>query len=193
LLWWCLTERRWKILAGGLTAASVALALAWAWNPAVVGQYLHTLTQRPPAQYRSPTLGMVLRLLLGEENFRLQFLALIPGLLWLPFYWRRHRRAWEWSERLPMLAFVSLLTAAYGAWLFDLVLLLPALLQVVAALRRSERGTGWRVAAAVYLAFNVVASLQLSASAEYFDFLWLPPALLLAYLFLLPRRPAVAC
>jgi hypothetical protein len=188
LLFWCAAERRWKILGGGLTATAVALALALACNPAVLGQYLHTLTHRPPAQYRSPTLGMALRLLLGEEQFRLQFLALVPGLLWLPFYWRRHRRAWDWNEHLPMLAFVSLLTAAYGAWLFDLVLLLPPLLQVVATHCRADRRTSWLAAATVYLAFNLVAVLQLSRAAEYFEFLWMTPALLLAYVALRPRR-----
>ncbi len=191
LLAWCVTQRRWRVLAGGLAAGVVTVGLALCFNPAVLGQYWDALAHRPPAQYRSPTLGMVLRLLLGEDQFRLQFLSLIPGLLWLPFYWRRHRNAWDWSERMPMLLFVSLLTAPYGAWLFDLVLLLIPLIQVLAAVRASERAAVRSTAACVYLLFNVVVAAQLSRSAEYFAFVWMTPALLLAYLALLPRRSAV--
>ncbi len=191
LLVWCVTQRRWRVLAGGLSAGVASVGLALYFNPAVLSQYWDALAHRPPAQYRSPTLGMVLRLLLGEDQFRLQFLSLIPGLLWLPIYGWRHRNAWDWSERMPMLLFVSLLTAPYGAWLFDLVLLLIPLIQVLAAVRASERAATRSAAACLYLLFNVAVAAQLSHSAEYFAFVWMTPALLLAYLALLPRRSAL--
>ncbi len=139
LLLWMIERRRWAVFAGGVLAGLAAIGVALLCNPAVLGQYWYTFSNQPPAQYRSPTLGMALRLLLGEDQFRLQFLALVPGLLWLAFYWRRHRQDWDWSERLPMLLLVSLLTAAYGAWLFDLVLLLVPFLQVAADIRRQGR------------------------------------------------------
>jgi hypothetical protein len=190
LMFWIVERRRWRVLGGGLLAGVAALAAAALCNPAVLGQYWHTLTSQPPAQYRSPTLGMALRLLLGEEHFRLQFLALVPGLLWLAPYWLRHRRSWDWSARLPMLLLVSLVTAAYGAWLFDLVLLLVPFLQVAAEIRQEGRRGSWLLAAVVYLAFNVVAAAQLACAVEYFAFLWMTPALLLAYV-VLRRRLAL--
>ncbi len=188
LLLWMIENRRWRLFAGGVLAGLAAISVALLCNPAVLGQYWHTLSNQPPAQYRSPTLGMALRLLLGEEQFRLQFLALVPGLLWLAFYWRRHRQGWDWSERLPMLLLVSLLTAAYGAWLFDLVVLLVPFLQVAADIRRQGRRLPQMLAAVVYLAFNVVAAAQLARAVEYFAFLWMTPALLLAYLALRSKR-----
>jgi hypothetical protein len=179
LLLWSIRQRRWALLVGGLLAGLAAVAVAWARNPDVLGQYWQTFTSRPPAQYRSPTLGTALRLLLGEGSFRLQFLALIPGLIWLVPYWRRHRAAWDWSERLPMLLLVSMLTAAYGAWPFDLVLLLVPVVQVAACLRSPVLA-----AALAYLVIDAVAAVQLACEVEYFAFLWMAPALLLAYVVL---------
>jgi hypothetical protein len=80
-----------------------------------------------------------------------------------------------------------MLTAAYGAWPFDLVLLLVPVVQVAAAVRSEGRVRGGR-AGAIYLAINAVAAMQLACEVEYFWFIWMTPALLLAYLGL--RRAA---
>jgi hypothetical protein len=182
LFLWAVRRRRWAVLGGGLLAGLTALTIALLCNPAVLNQYWHTFTSRPPAQYRSPTLGTVLRLLLGEERFGLQFLALVPGLVWFVPYWLRHRDSWDWGERLPLLLLVSMLTAAYGAWPFDLVLLLVPIMHAAAAVQRDGRRVRWLPAAAVYGAINVLAAVQLACEVEYFGFIWMTPALLLAYL-----------
>jgi hypothetical protein len=196
LLLWCLRERRGGVLLGGLLAGVAAVGVALAFNPAVLGQYWHTVTQQPPAQYRSPTLGTLLRLLVGEEHFHLQFWALLPGLAWFGPYWLRHRSRWDWREQLPLLLLVSMLTAAYGAWPFDLVLLLVPVMQVAAGRCREPSGTGLvRLgspdlrAALVYVAINGLAAVQLAGGMEYLAFVWMTPALLAAYL-LLRRRLA---
>jgi hypothetical protein len=188
LLLWTVRERRWKGIAAGLLAGLLALVVPLYFNPAVLHQYWHTFTSQPPAQYRSPTLGTAVRLLIGEGHFRLQFLALIPGLVWFVPYWLRRRGAWDWSEQLPVLLLISFLTAAYGAWPFDLVVLLVPVLQVAAEiLREEQRGLGW-LALSLYLAIEGIALLQLLCGVEYFWFLWMTPVLLLAYLGLQPRR-----
>jgi hypothetical protein len=187
LLLWIVRQRRWAVLGGGVLVGGLAVGVALLCNPHVLSQYWDTFTHQPPAQYRSPTLGMALRLLLGEEHFRLQFLAMLPGLAWLALYWRCHRQDWGWSERLPMLLLVSMLTAPYGAWLFDLVLLLVPVLQRAAAVRRD----GWPLPLGVFAAFNGLVIVQLAFDVEYFYFLWMTPALLLAYLALRPRRAPV--
>jgi hypothetical protein len=195
LLLWCIRQRRWKVLGGGLVTALAAVAVALASNPAVLGQYWHTFTHRPPAQYHSPTLGTALRLLLGDGQFRLQFLALVPGLIWFVPYWCRHRTDWDWNERLPLLLLVSVVTAAYGAWPFDLVLLLVPVVQIAAAVQGEPRPRRWR-AGIVYLAINALAAAQLACEVEYFWFIWMAPALLLAYValrrFSPPTRFAVS-
>lgn len=189
LLLWIVRQRRWAVLGGGVLTGGLALGVALLFNPHVLNQYWYTFTHQPPSQYRSPTLGMALRLFVGEEHFRLQFLPMLPGLAWLALYWRRQRQDWDWSERLPILLLMSMLTAPYGAWLFDLILLLVPVLQRAAAVRRDA----WHAPLAVFAVLNGLVVVQLTFEVEYFYFLWMAPALLLAYLALRPRlAPALA-
>jgi hypothetical protein len=186
LLLWCVQERRWSVLLGGGLAGSAAVAVAVACNPDVLGQYAHALTQQPP-QYHTPTWGTALRLWLGAEQFRLQFLPLALGLAWLAPHWWRHRRSWDWREQMPRLLLVSLLTAPFGAWLFDLVLLLVPLVQVTTQL---ERTADRRLGLAALLGYGVVNAIilvQLSCAVPHFAYLWVTPALLGLYVTL--RRP----
>jgi hypothetical protein len=176
---WAVGRRRWRVLAGGAAAGLAATLVAMAFDPAVLSHYREALTLTPPTQYRSPTLGTVLRLLFGEDRFALQFLAPLPGLVWFVPVWLRHRCSWDWGERLPGLLFASLLTAPYGAWPFDLVVLLAPLLRAAAAGGRSlPRG-----AAALYAAVNVGAAVCVMRRVDFFWWLWLTPALLATYAF----------
>ena len=184
LLLWAVSGRRWRVLGGGAAAGLALVAAALLCNPDVLGQYWHTLTTSPPAQYRSPTLGTVLRLASGEDNFRLQFLALVPGLAWFVPYWLRHRRAWSWEERMPALLLVSVLTAAYGAWPFDLVLLLVPVLHLAAAVARDGRPRVVSAAVAAAAAFAGLGGVLLAREAEYLWFLWMTPAVLAAHVVL---------
>ena len=189
LLLWAVRERRWRLLLGGAVTGLLLTGAALALNPAVVGQYWHTFTHRPPEQYRSPTLGTLLRLALGEGSFRWQFLAMAPGLLWLAWRWRRWRRDWEWGEQMPLLLLVGMLTTAYGAWPFDLVLLLLPVVALAAELSRN--GSRARCAAAVgaYLVVNGMALALLLREVEYLGFIWMTPALLLGYVGLRKGKP----
>lgn len=182
LLLWSIRERRWRTLAGGVVAGVVLTALPLLFNAHVLQQYWHTFTQQPPAQYRSPTIGTVLRLAFGEEQFRLQFLAMIPGLLWFVPYWWMQRKDWNWQEQLPLVLTVSVLTTAYGGWPFDLVLLLLPVLHAATLAARHGWNTVSILALGLFVAVNAVAATQLALQVEYFWFLWITPAVLLAYL-----------
>ncbi len=179
---WAISERRWRILMGGGLTAAALMALVLTCNPAVWGHYWHTFTTSPPAQYRSPTLGTLLRLAIGEGHFRLQFVALVPGVAWLAWYGWRRRRAWDWDEQLPLLLLVSVLTAAYGAWPFDLVLLLVPVLRAATALLRAGSPRALLLACAGYIITDGLALALVAREAEYLWFAWMSPALLLAYL-----------
>ena len=181
LLLWSIRERRWRTLAGGIVAGVLMTALPLLFNAYVLQQYWHTFTQSPPAQYRSPTIGTVLRLLLGEEHFRLQFLAMIPGLVWFVPYWWMWRRDWNWKEQLPLLLTVSVLTTAYGGWPFDLVLLLVPVIHAAATVARRGWNTGSLLAVILFVAIDGVAATQLALQVEYFWFIWITPAVLAAY------------
>src|SRR5262249_41488490 len=87
---------------------------------------------------------------------------------------------------------VSLLTAAYGAWPFDLVLLLVPIVHLAVALAATGRARTVGLAVATYVTFNGLGVFLIAASVEYFWFLWMTPVVLIAYLLLLPvAREAV--
>jgi hypothetical protein len=182
LLLWTIRERRWRILAGGVLAATGLTAIALAFDPAVLGQYWHTVTTSPPAQYRSPTIGTLIRLALGDGAFQLQFLAMLPGLAWFGVYWWRHRADWSWTERFPLLLLVSILTTAYGGWAFDLVLLVVPVMQIAARLAGQVSRRLRLAGLAAYILFNILALAMVLSDVEYLGFIWMTPALLVAYL-----------
>lgn len=189
LLLWAWQERRWRLVMGGVLGVLAMLAWPILVNPELPLYYWQSLTQRTSTHsHLSPLLATALRLAF-DGRLGMQFVPMVPGLLWLAWYWRRHRLRWDWQQQLPDLLFASLLTTAYGAWPFDLVLLLLPILQVAADAGRRGR-VAWLVAAAVYLAINGIATLQIAREVAYFAFIWMTPALLLAYLALRRRVPS---
>jgi hypothetical protein len=178
LLLWLIQQRKWSFLLSGIGVGVVATLIPLTTNPAVLGQYWHAITTHPPAQYQSPTLGTLLRFWFGEDHFALQFLPPLVGVIWLVIYWIRHRRNWQWEQQLPLLLLVSLLTAAYGAWPFDLVLMLVPVMHVAARPR-------WVIAAVVaHVAFNGIVLIEHLFDPGFFAFIWMTPAVLLGYLVL---------
>lgn len=190
VLVWAVRQRRWQVLAGGAATGVVLTAVAMAFRPTVLADYWHTMTTRPPTQYSSPTLGTIIRLVLGDAAFRWQFLPVVPGLLWLAC-WRPAWASREWDETLPLIVLVSVLTTPYGAWLFDLVLLLLPVVAVTAAVARVGGATR-QAALGVHAAINGLAMVLWLREAEYLLFIWMTPALLLAYLAFRPRQPVMA-
>lgn len=182
---------RWKVIAGGVLAGLLATAIPLACNPEVIYQYRDAMTQRTPDHWKSPTLGSLLRELLDQDAFKLQFVPTLFGLAWLAAIgWRDRNRDWDWPDRMPMLVLVSFATASYGAWPFDLVILLPAVIHVAAGLAAVGTRTRIIVAATVYLAVNAAALAMNLAGVTSEKFVWIAPTLLVAYVALRPRSPS---
>ena len=70
LVVWTLRTRRWGVIAGGVFMGLVLTGIAMAFRPSILGEYWQTLHASPPSQYSSPTLGMVLRLLIIRGRWR---------------------------------------------------------------------------------------------------------------------------
>lgn len=132
LMLWLLRSRRWRILAGLFISVAVGTGIAFLLNPSVFVQWLDFYIKYSPlSQDYTPTIGSVLRYLLGVDRYWLAFMAAVAGLVWLAAYWRRSQSAWNWTEQLPLLAFASVLTAPF-VWSHDALLLLPVVLQAAA-------------------------------------------------------------
>lgn len=179
---WSIQHRRPALLTGIMATVLVASAIVLLPNPAIFGQYVHALTYRPPAEMMPPTAGSVLRLVFGGRFFGLAFVPTLLGLVWLSWQYSRYRQTWDWSEQLPLVLFASFLTTPYG-WIYDLVYLLLPWLR---ALQVAEgRGPHMIVVfAVVHVALNGLALAMNVMRYQEFMFLWMAPALLLAYLVL---------
>ncbi len=167
-----------------LIAASLAPMI---WAPDVWSNYL-AATRRPPSetfvtveQWRHPTPGFYLRQLIPGEPFAAQFVPLAIATGVVPIYWFVRRRDWNWSVEAPRLALACALTACYGAWAFDLVLLLPAVIWSAVRLANSRRPALIVAFATVYLLLNgwCVSTLMDALSQEN---PWIAPAVLAGFL-----------
>ena len=65
----------------GVMLAGTAVAMAF--NPSVVGQYVQGALHDAPIWWHTPTLGGALRGLFGPEKFWLQFAPMLLGTGWL--------------------------------------------------------------------------------------------------------------
>jgi hypothetical protein len=94
---------------------------------------------------------------------------------------------------MPLLLLVSFVTASYGAWPYDVLILLPAVMQVAAQIAQqpTRANVAWGVCA--YLALNVPAVALNLGKVVSFWFIWMAPLLLVLYLLLLrpPAEPTI--
>jgi hypothetical protein len=180
ILLWVLYFRRWRVLVGAVLAVIALSIWPLATNPHVFAEYWRTLGQTPP-QMLSPTLGSLLRVLFGAQYFRLQFVPMLFGIGWLLVRWYKCRPQWDWVAQAPVLLLASFLTAPYGGWPFDLVvLLLPVLQSAIAASRRGEQKTFFGVVA--LLGFDLMAWLMRNVHySKYYWYAWMTPFVIYVY------------
>jgi hypothetical protein len=181
LFLWTLHQRRWSVFGGAAIALVIIMACLLGANPHLLDQYWHCIKVHSPRDGRTPVLGALLRIWFGPNQFWLQFIPQAFGLIWVVVYWYRRRDHWNWPEQLPLLILVSLLTTPYGAWPFDLVVLLVPVIEIAA---RAGQASGPQIKAilGVYVAIQIPALVLSVAGVDSFYFVWMPPALLLSYL-----------
>jgi hypothetical protein len=181
LFLWTVHQRRWSVFGGAALTVTIIMACLLVANPNLMDQYWHCMTVHSPRDCRTPILGSLLRVMFGLDKFWLQVVPQIVGLVWVAVYWYRRRDHWDWREELPLLVLVSLLTTPYGAWPFDLVVLLLPVIEIAARARQASRQQ-LTIIIAVYAAIQVPAMAMSVAGVDLFYFVWMPPVLLLSYL-----------
>lgn len=180
VLLWVIERRRWRILAGGSFAILLSSLIALLINPRVFNQYWWAISNYPLGSWATPTLGSILRLIFGIEQEWLQILPSIIMTIGFLFYWWKKHNQWNWLEQTPLLVLVSFLVSPY-TWIYDMVVLLLPILQVVIGLL--QRGWDWSMGIlfAAYIFINAFA-LYLHIYLDDFWFVWFAPALLVYYL-----------
>lgn len=177
LLLWSTGMRVGRLLGALLSVTLVASFVAIALDHLIFAQYFHLLTGGEVLTELTPTVSGSLRLSLG--HYSLQFLPAFLAVLWLLFYWSRSREQWRWTEQVPVLLLVSLLTTSYG-WFFDQVVLLPCVFQATAWVAR-RGGLTLLLMSALYLATNGIVLTLILRHYTTFSYAWTVPAWCLLY------------
>jgi hypothetical protein len=142
--------------AGSLACLSV---VAITVNPRVFHQYFELTSSPYMLAYASRVTAGIRKLFGGIGTFWIQLVPPAAGLIWFANYWRKSRLNSGWTEQLPLLVIVSILTSAYG-WLFDQTLLTLPLIAVAAEAARCN-GSLPRKLVVVYTELNLALMLAM--------------------------------
>lgn len=187
LMFWSIQERKWRLFAGFATATAFLL-LPVCVRPELVSQYRGAI--RPIWEDTAPAWGGLLRTAFGYQHIWLQYLPLLPGITWAMLYWRRHRLAWDWKQRLPMLLLVGFITAPY-AWTYDEVILLPVLISAAVDVLAERNRSLARRTFGFYILIDLAMFVLNIAGLRDAWFIWSAPVWMVAYMLLVRRSATV--
>jgi hypothetical protein len=188
-----------RAAVAGVVVLAVFAVLPMLWVPDVWTRYAEAAV-RPTgpghvrtADWHQPAVGYLLRELVPGRPVWVQFVPLGAGLVAAPAYWWVRRRRWDWVAESPQLSMAFVLTAGYGAWAFDLVVLLPAVIWAAVRVVRCGRPVRTGLAAAVYFVLNLACALTMTRPLSQ-DNPWIGPSVLagvalVAWLFPATRPP----
>jgi hypothetical protein len=202
-----------RALLGGVAVIAVGAGLALLPDPDVFRQFADALRRprttetTPLSHWQVPTPGYLLREAVAGDRlaadagalFWVQFVPLAVGVVaLLPYLWAR-RRTWDWTVETPRLVFASVLAAPYGAWMFDLTVLLVPVLASLARMARSPRLVPVTAVAGMYLLQSVASVVppdryrQWVGELPYLHHFWwfAPVVLVWCVVVTLLARPAV--
>jgi hypothetical protein len=176
---WLGSLRDWRIACAIGLAGLTAGLLPLLFDSAIYSNYIRVYQSADylkPLDLPVPSLRNVVKVLFNLDGFLIEHLPTAAGAVWILIYWRRHRLEWVWTEHLPLILLVSIVTSPYS-WTYDHIVLLPAVIQTYSWLR--DRATSVMT---VYLTFNAIY-----LTARYFvplDFwyFWMAPLFLSVYL-----------
>lgn len=180
LLLWSVRTHLWKPLAALTSVTLAASLIAVTLDHRIFVQYSQLLMNRGAFTEIYPTVSGFLRSSFGG-HYPLQLLPAFLAFVWLFFHWKTSRDRWQWSDEMPLLLLISMLTTSYG-WFFDQVILLPCILQAT-AWGAKVRGLRSIAIAAIYLATNAVVLTLILMHRTTFSYVWTVPAWSLLYVF----------
>jgi hypothetical protein len=181
LLFWVIEQRRWRILIGSIVSVLLLTLVSMIFNQQIIFQYLGMLRVSYIPDLATPTIGSYLRFFwFGIDKFWLQFLPTVFGGIWFIYYWSKKHSSWNWLDELPLLLLISLLTSSYS-WTYDLVILLPAVLQVTIWILSDWKHWRTLFLAIIFTTINMLY-LVLHKNLTDFWFGWMTPILLIMYL-----------
>jgi hypothetical protein len=171
------------LVAGALMCLPPALAVPYVW-----GDYFTAVTGpadpriRPLAEWKPPLAGWWARQAVPGTPFWVQWLpALFAVGAVAGWCLKRHTKLTPDGALayMPWLVGASLLVAPYGAWSYDLVLLLVPVLAVAVRLRAARDRIATAAGAACLLSANAVSLVMMMSGTSSEWYVWFAPCVLL--------------
>lgn len=159
VLLWSWRERRYRALLGAAAGAAVGCLTALHFQPDIFGQYLEFARAEVPEEDVVSTPGAALRQLIGFRHFWAQWIPAALGIGWAVSRYSGRAHDWSWRSELPQLTAVSWLAAPYG-WVYDMVLLVPAVLDGAVRLEGAPDVAGVRRVFLAYLLLCLLVWIQ---------------------------------
>ncbi|WP_161967596.1 glycosyltransferase family 87 protein [Fimbriiglobus ruber] len=191
-----------KVILTGAAVLGAALLVVIAFDPAILSQYSAAVTDRDGTNpYKvtdilSPTAGSYLRANLAPGSFAVALVPLMVGSCVVVGAWWARRKTWDSARAAPWLAGGSFLAAPYGAWIYDLVLMLPVILAAAVPLfARGARPRARLLAAAWYVGVSagIIALTSRTTTHDQIVMWWVAPTVFVgSALTLWANRPARA-
>jgi hypothetical protein len=183
LLYWLIKKRSWNFLWGVVLTLGALTGIAVLINQNLLQQYYAVSFNTSPTTIASASINGLYLWLTGETSIYLTFGLIVFGLLLLTSSIFTNQFSVSWKEQLPIILFVSLITAPY-IWVHDgLVLLIPLLSMVIAGLQ-SQANTARKVSLVLYILVNIACYVLIpKLRFEQFLLFWVPGAFLFVYLY----------
>ena len=190
LLWFAVgldavVNRRWRIVLGGVVVGALAGVFPVLFNANVWADFFEAYRSSPvpPSKWVSLTLGAILRLAYGPEHFWLQFVPTALVTLGFAVHWFFNRMNWDWIEEFPSLLLCSFVASPYGAWHFDLILLLIPAFHRAAAFANEGWTTRNKTGLILFAGMNVAMFAMTRFELTSFCYCWVASLTLLGYAF----------
>jgi hypothetical protein len=160
--------------------------LLWTMRERRLSPHLEFARSQVPDEDLVSTAGAALRLLIGFDRFWIQWLPALVGIGWVTFYCTRRFDSWDWKREMPLLAAVSWICAPYG-WVYDMVLLVPTVLDGAVRIEATGDRRLTRRAVTAYLLVGVVIWTQQLVFGSGVIHAWVGPAVLVVWLWVRAR------
>jgi hypothetical protein len=189
---------RLAVLAGA-AAVAVSAGAAWLINPHVYADYFAALNAPPGSaghvtvrEWTVPLVGFWLRMWIAPDRFWIQFLPAAVSAVIAVVLWWKVRHNVDWPRVTPPLVLLSLFSAPYGGWPFDLVLLLVPMCHAASAIGRAYGPRAAKLVLIGLAGLGLVVMLGVPVAGKALHaYVWLTPLVAAAYavaLFVANRR-----
>lgn len=180
LLLWTIMKKRWFILVGCVTFLLLLIFISSLFYPSLVNQYYEVISNYSPDLWKPPTLGMILRNLLGNEKFWLSYLPPSIGITWLIYFWVKKRNSDRWFYDISIVILVSYVCSPY-VWTYDMVAMLIPILYIFKRTIYPNLKPLKGMLFLIYLLINF-SMLYLHLYLDDYWFFWFAPVLLIWFL-----------